>query len=206
MIDKKYIILTAQVISMMFSPFHMPVLAFILLMLFSYMNMMQTVDKVLLVFVVYVFTIALPRLAIYVFRKLNGWSRFHLGYRVNRFVPYTLSIGCYASLLYLMWSLHWPHFTLGIIIAALLIQIVCALLNNIIKVSTHAAASGGVIGALAAFSLLFSFNPLPWLCIAIITSGLVGSARLVLRQHQLPDVIMGTVIGVLCGFFCIWLI
>lgn len=206
MIDKKYIILTAQVISMMFSPFHMPVLAFILLIFFSYMNMMHTVDKVLLVFVVYVFTIALPRLSIFVFRKLNGWSRHHLGRRANRFVPYTLSIGCYACLLYLMWALHWPHFTLGIIIAALLIQISCALLNNILKVSTHAAASGGVIGALAAFSLLFSFNPLPWLCVAIVTSGLVGSARLVLRQHQLPDVIMGTVVGVLCGFFCIWLI
>lgn len=206
MIDKKYIILTAQVISMMFSPFHMPVVAFILLILFSYMSLMHPVDKLLLLFIVYLFTIAFPRFAIFLFRKLNGWSRHHLGRRANRVVPYGLSITCYALLLYLMVSLHWPHFTLSIIIAALCIQVSCALINNRVKVSTHSAAAGGVVGALAAFSLIFSFNPVGWLCLAILICGVVGSSRLILRQHQLPDVLLGTLVGVVCGFFCVYLI
>lgn len=204
MISQKRLVLTAQVISMMFSPFHMPVLAFVLLILFSYMRLMPLSFKVLLVLMVYLFTIALPRLSIFVYRKLNGWSRYHLGRRANRYVPYVLSITCYAMLLYLMASLHMPHFTLGIILGALSIQVVCAVVNNWVKVSTHSAAAGGVVGALMAFSLLFNFNPVGWLCLSIVVCGAVGSARLVLRQHRLLDVALGTLIGIACGFFSIW--
>ena len=204
--ENKYIILTAQVVSMLFSPFHMPVMAFIVLLFFSYMSLTPFLYKAFVLGLVYVFTILLPRLSIFIYRKLNGWSRFHLGYRANRYVPYVLSITSYASLLYIMRSINMPRFTLGIIAGALSVQVVCAVLNNWVKISTHAAAGGGVVGALVAFSYIFNFNPLGWLCIAILLCGLVGTARLILRQHQLLDVGVGILVGILCGFFSILLV
>lgn len=157
--ENKYIILSAQIISLIFSPFHMPVMAFFILLLFSYMSFTPLIYKVFVLVMVYVFTILFPRLSIFFYRKINGWTRHHLGRRTNRFVPYFLSIINYGMLLFLMERLHMPRFTLGIIIGALSIQLICAFLNNWIKVSTHAAASAGVIGALIAFSYIFSLTP-----------------------------------------------
>ncbi len=204
--NNRYVILTAQVVSLIFSPFYLPVFAFVVLFFFSYLNYMPWTFNLAILLMVYTLTVLLPRLAIYAYRKLNGWTRYELSYRRRRYVPYVLSISCYATLLYLMSSLRMPRFTLAIVAGALAIQVVCALVNSWVKVSTHAAASGGVIGAVAAFSALLNFDPTGWLCVSILLSGMVCSARLILRQHTLAEVGLGVLIGILCGFFCILLI
>ncbi len=198
-----WLVLTAQVISVVFSPFYLPVVAFVALFLFSYLNMLPFFTKLVLTFIVYAFTVVLPHVTIMLYRRLNGWTRHQLGKRERRYVPYVLSIVSYAALLYLLYSLHMPRFTLGVITGALAIQLVCALLNTWIKVSTHAAASGGVVGALIAFSMIFSFDPTGWLCLTILLSGMVCTARLILRQHTLREMGWGVVVGLVCGFVCI---
>lgn len=201
-----WLVLTSQVVSLIFSPFYLPVVAFVALFLFSYLNMLPLVTKLVLTLIVYFFTVLLPHFTIYLYRKLNGWTRHQLGKRERRYVPYVLSIISYASLLYLLFVLHMPRFTLGVIAGALALQVVCAILNSRFKISTHAAASGGVIGALLAFSLIFSFDPTGWLCLVVMLSGIVCSARLVLRQHTLSDLGWGVLVGLLCGFFGILLV
>lgn len=203
--NNKLLVLTAQVLSLLFSPFYLPVVAFIVLFMFSYLNLYPPLYKLIILAVVYVFTVALPRLGIYLYRRLNGWTRHEIGRRERRFVPYLLSITCYAALLYLMYSLPMPRFTLGVIMGALSIQVVCALMNRWIKVCAHSAASGGVIGALLAFSFIFNFDPTGWLCLTILLAGAVGTARLILRQHTLAELAWGTGVGLVCGFFSILL-
>lgn len=202
----KYLILTAQVISMLFSPFYFSVIAFVALFLFSYLNLLPLTSKLIIVATVYVFTVLLPRLAIFLYRRLNGWTRRQLGHKEKRVVPYILSILCYAALLYLMERMHLPRFTMSIIAGALSIQVICSLVNPWIKVSTHSAAAGGVIGALMGFAQIFAFDPTGWLCVSILLAGAVGSARLILRQHTLKEIGLGTLIGIVCGFFCVILI
>ncbi|MDY6250270.1 MAG: hypothetical protein SPL64_04155 [Bacteroidaceae bacterium] len=206
MSTNKIIILTAQVISLLFSPFYLPVLAFAVLFVFSYLNLLPMSYKVVYLLMVWFFTVLLPRLFIYTYRRLNGWTRHQLGARERRVVPYVLSIACYAVLLYLMYRTHQPRFTIGIIVAALAIQIVCALINPWFKVSTHAAASGGVVGAIIGFSQIFAFDPTLWLCLSILLCGLVCSSRLILRQHTLSEVGYGALIGVVCGMACVLLV
>lgn len=198
-----WIVLTAQVVSMVFMPFYLPVVAFVALFWLSYLNMLPPYTKVVLTLIVYFFTVLMPHLSIYAYRKLNGWTRHQLGKRERRYVPYVLSITSYAALLYLLYNLHMPRFTLGIIAGALVIQLACALLNSRIKVSTHAAASAGVVGALLAFSLIFNFDPTGWLCFTVLLCGTVCTARLILRQHTLREVGWGVVVGLLSGFCCV---
>lgn len=198
-----WIVLTAHVVSVLISPFYLPVIAFIVLFMLSYLNMLPTYTKVTLTFIVYFFTVLLPHLTIFIYRKLNGWTRHQLGIRERRYVPYVLSITSYTALFYLLFKMHMPRFTLGIIAGALLIQLACALLNSRIKVSTHAAASAGVVGALLAFSLIFNFDPTGWLCFTVLLCGMVCTARLILRQHTLREIGWGVLIGFLSGFGCI---
>jgi membrane-associated phospholipid phosphatase len=87
--------------------------------------------------------------------------------------------------------------------AALIIQVVCGIINQWWKISTHTAAIGGVTGALLAFSLAFSYNPVWWLCIVIVIAGILGTARMILRQHSLSQVVAGFIVGFLCAHFTI---
>lgn len=203
---EKYIILTARVLSLLFAPFYFPVFAFIVLFVFSYLNLLPASYKLGILGLVYFFTIALPLLTIYLYRRINGWTRHQLSHREKRIVPYILSITCYGCCLYVMEHLHIPRFMMGIIVGALAIQVICALLNNWVKVSTHTAAAGGMIGSILAFSLIFSFNPTWWLCLAILVTGAVGSSRIVLRQHNLHQVGIGVGIGFVSGFLSVFLV
>ena len=87
------------------------------------------------------------------------------------------------------------RFVSSIILSALVLQILCAIINIWWKISTHTAAIGGVAGALLAFSALFAFNPVWWLCLTLIVAGMLGSARMILRQHSLSQVLGGFGVG-----------
>ena len=57
---EKYIIHTAKLFSMLFAPFYLPVLAFLILFIFSYMKLLPLNYKLVILGIVYVFTVALP--------------------------------------------------------------------------------------------------------------------------------------------------
>lgn len=204
-IPPRYFLKGARAVSIAFSPFYLPTFAFLVLFLFSYLSYTRVSYSVVLIATVYVFTVALPRLGIYAYRKLNGWTRHQLSRRERRIIPYLLSIASYSALLYLMHAMRMPGFTLSLVAGALAIQMVCAVLTPWVKVSTHAAASGGLIGALCAFSLVLRFDPTFWLCLCVLFSGVVCTARLILRQHTLPELGLGVLIGILGGFFCLFI-
>jgi PAP2 superfamily domain protein len=205
-VDSRMLILAAHFVSMLYAPFYLPVVAFMVLFIFSYLNLLPLQTKIVLTLIVYFFTILLPHFTIYLYRKFNGWTRHQMSKRERRFVPYILSIISYGALLYLLYNIHMPRFAMGVVGGALVIQIVCALVNSRIKISTHAAASGGVIGALMAFSFIFAFNPIGWLCLAILLCGMVSTARLILRQHTYAEIGWGVVVGIVSGFVSILLI
>ena len=200
---EKDIILTARVMSIVFTPFYLPLVGLIARFTFSYMAMMPWRYKLLVLALVYVFTILLPTVLIHVYRRYQGWTLIELGAKERRMVPYILSILCYFSCYYLMNVLHFPHFMSRILMAALLIQVICALINVWWKISTHTAAIGGVAGALMAFAIIFDFNPVWWLCVVFLIAGLLGTSRIILRQHSLLQVCAGFVVGAVSGFWII---
>ena len=196
----KNIIIASRVVSMVFTPFYLPTLGLLALFSFSYLSLLPFQYKAIVIAIVYFFTILLPTLLIHVYRRHQHWNLIELGQRERRMVPYVLSILCYFTCVYIMRSLHIPHFMASIVVAALCIQIICAIVNGWWKISTHTAAIGGVVGALVAFAAIFGFNPLPWLCITIIIAGILGTSRMILRQHSLSEVVSGFLVGVFVGW------
>lgn len=199
------IILTAKILSTVFTPFYLPIVGLASLLLFSYLSLWPWRYKLFLLLMVYVFTIFLPTALIRLYRRYQGWSLIELGSKERRMIPYIISIVSYLCCYYIMALTHVPHFMGSILIAALVIQIVCAMVNLRVKVSTHTAAIGGVAGALAAFSMIFRFNPVWWLCVVILLAGVVGTSRLILRQHSLHQVVLGFLLGVVCSFVSVLL-
>ncbi len=189
----------ARVLSMVFTPFYLPIIGLVVLFFFSYLSMFPWSYKFHVLLMTYLFTILMPTVLIHLYRRYQGWNLIELGRRERRMVPYVISILCYFTCIYVMERLHMPHFMGSIIIAALLVQIVCAITNIWWKISTHTAAIGGVGGALFAFAEYLGFNPVWWLCLVFLVAGLLGTSRMILRQHNLAQVVTGFWVGFVCA-------
>ena len=190
---------TARIISAIFTPFMVPFIAFFLLFFFTYLNITPLKYKIIVLSMVYCFTILLPMLSIYLFQKINGWGIKELGIREKRFIPYGLTILSYVGCLLTMYRIHLPRYMSGIIVSTLLCMVICTIVNTKWKISTHMASGGMMVGGLLSYSFIFQFNPIWWLCAFILLNGMVGSARIIVRQHTLNEVEGGFFVGLFCG-------
>ena len=202
-IADKTMLRVARVTSIVFTPFSIPFLAFLVLFLFSYLRIMPILYKGIVLGIVYCFTILTPTITIFLFRKINGFARQELSERKKRYVPILLTIISYVFCLLMMRKLNIPWYMTGIIFVSLVISIICILVNLKWKLSEHMAGMGGIIGGLVSFSALFSYNPVVWLCLFILIAGILGSARIVLGHHTLGEVLSGFVVGLVCSFLII---
>lgn len=197
------IMLVAKAVSLLSSPFYLSVVGLAVLFTFSYLKEMPLIFKLIVVLTTYVLTVAMPKALISAYHRYHGWSPFELSQREKRMIPYLVSIICYFLCYYMMTFFHVPHLMGSIVVAALVVQIACAMVNVWWKISVHMAAIGAMTGGLMAFSAKFMFNPVWWLCALFLLSGLVGSARLTLRQHTLRQLNVGYIVGLLSGFLTI---
>ena len=199
-IADKTMLRVARITSIVFTPFSIPFLAFLVLFLFSYLRIMPILYKGIVLGIVYCFTILTPTITIFLFRKINGFARQELSERKKRYVLILLTIISYVFCLLMMRKLNIPWYMTGIIFVSLVISIICILVNLKWKLSEHMAGMGGIIGGLVSFSALFSYNPVVWLCLFILIAGILGSARIVLGHHTLGEVLSGFVVGLVCSF------
>ena len=188
----------SKVVSWLFTPFSIPFLAFLILLFFSYLKMLPISYRLIVLGIVYTFTILAPSLAIFVYCRLNKLSMKDLTLRNHRYAPFLFTILSYICCLLLMRQMNIPWYMSGIILAALLMQVICICLNLVWKLSEHMAGAGAIVGGLVAFSALYGYNPIWWLCLFIFIAGILGSARISLGHHTVDEVIGGFAVGMLC--------
>lgn len=189
----------AKVISAIFTPFSIPFLTFLVLFLFSYLSIMPLKYKLIVLGIVYCFTILMPTITIFLFRKINGFALHELSERKKRYVPILLTIISYVFCLMMMHKLKNPWFMTGIILTSLVVLIICIIVNLKWKLSEHMAGIGGVVGGLISFSTIFGYNPVWWLCFFILVAGVLGTARIILGHHSLGEVLYGFAVGFICS-------
>ena len=90
-ITDKTLIRAAKAVSVIFTPFSIPFVAFLILFVFSYLRIMPLQYKLIVLGVVYCFTILMPTLTIFLFRKINGFGPGDLAERKRRYVPFTIA-------------------------------------------------------------------------------------------------------------------
>ncbi len=202
--NEKNLMLLARGITWFFSPLWLPTFGVTLLFLFSYLRIMPLSYKFLIVVTVYCFTIMMPNTCIFFYRRLNGWSLRELSARENRIVPYILSFASYLFCLILLYNFRVPGYMTGILVASLLAMLVCTIINLFWKISGHMTSVGGLLGGLVCYGELFSFNPIWWICLALFMGGVVGSSRMILRQHTLAQVLLSVPVGFVCAFIGIF--
>lgn len=203
--SEKRLMKIARVLSIVFSPFYTPVWILIVLFFNSYLQMLPIEYRLFLLFTVFIFTVFIPRLGINIFRMVMSWTHMQLSHREHRHMPYLLTICSYTVCLVVLSRVNVVMFVRGVVMAAFVSQIICVFINAWWKVSTHMVGMGGMVGALIAFSNLFYFNPMWYVCALILLSGALGTSRIILRQHSLSQVIVGFIIGFVCSLVFILL-
>ena len=124
---EKNIILAARIMSMVFTPFYLPLIGLVALFMFSYMSLLPMAYKLPMLLTVYLFTILLPSMLIHLYRRFQGWTSKELGWKERRVVPYLISILCYFGCFFLMEYRNTPRVISIILVAALAKSVLVAI-------------------------------------------------------------------------------
>ena len=210
----------AQFVSVIFHPLLMLTYMLILLLLvnpylFGVNNINDQLSRVLILRI-FLSTFFIPALSVVMLRFLGMVESIELKDKQERIGPYIITG------IFYMWMFRnflsnsliptaYTSFVLGATIALFL----AFFINIFSKISAHAVGMGGLLGMVVLTMLEFShhffsinFGPLGSLqlsltivlLLAILASGLVGTARLLLQAHHPQDLYGGFIVGFFAQF------
>lgn len=148
-------------------------------------------------------TLLVPLACIRAYLRLTHLHPMDLRRQHQRPVPYLIHILLYLVCLQLLLFFGMPSNVCCIIVASLMLQVGCTVFNVWHKVSMHSAAAAGLTGTLLAYSSIYHFNPIGWLCAAILLWGFVATSRMILRTHSLSEVLLGGGVGLITTYISI---
>lgn len=191
----------ARLLSAIFSPVYMTFAIFACVMIQNYMMYVSVGHVhpiggyVVLLLIVFAFTVLIPVVSFSLYRRMARMTRMEAGFRRNRNIAYVMFVLSYLACTIMLFVMNVPMFLTYILVASLCTLVVCAVLNMWFKVSVHMAALGGITAVVGVYGFLMHFNPLYYICLLFLLSGVVGSCRMVLRQNTMSQVIVGYVVG-----------
>ena len=145
-------------------------------------------------------TCILPLIFLSVLRHFKLIKNLHVDIREQRLFPYLFATLCCLIAAYYLYYRHSPQWFTMFMVGSALTVLVLALINLKWKISAHMAGIGGIIALVYQIHVqgLSAFDLFWLLCFVVILAGLLGSARLVLRRHNIWQVLAGVVTGFLC--------
>lgn len=190
----------ALLISLLLHPLLLPTYAAFLLYatnvhLFAGYDSTAVVRMFLLLFIN---TVLFPAVAVLLLWRLGFLSRLQMPDSRERLLPYITSGIFYLWGFVVFRKSDLPPM-LSIILLGATLTLFCTFLFNLFrKVSIHAGGAGAFL-VLAVLASMLAPQPIPQLPMsAALAGGLVGTARLSLGAHSLPEVLTGYLIGLLC--------
>ena len=206
----------AKIISWLFLPLFTPIYALIALLFlpsenpycfyFDCLYMLLDDSKMALIYIFSIFLIIGPGFSFVILYRFNITSTIEMDDKNERSFPILMmlmwSIMLY-SILYSMIPNQFSKFILSFPFSGILVVATFYFLNKWKKISIHAAGAGIATGFILAYTLLHPFYSIILLCVFVLMSGLVMSARLYLRKHSTFEVVFGWLIGLFITFIAV---
>lgn len=196
----------SKFVSIIFHPVLVPTFGALLLFHSGfYYSMLNWELKRYIILVVFFSTGILPLLSIAIL-ALNPKFNVAMEKSRDRIIPLlSSSVFYYLGSILLGRLKAYPIFKL-FLIASVLVLIALLIISLKWKISMHMASVGGLTGALFAVCFKTGANPV-WIILSVILiSGVVGTARLALKKHNLQQLIAGYVLGFTILYFIIYFI
>ncbi|PPK66674.1 hypothetical protein V5P93_004711 [Actinokineospora auranticolor] len=138
------------------------------------------------------FSSVLPMVFIIRGARAGRWDTHHVRDREHRLLP--LGVGLLSTAVgigILVWA-DAPRDVLALALAMFATLAVCVVVTRRWKVSLHAAVSGGAVATIA---LLYG----PWSLLLVAVVALVCWSRVVLGDHTVAQVVVGSLVGPVVG-------
>lgn len=196
----KFIAGVSNFLSTVLSPLMMPTYGVFLALWVSVLCLLPYGTRVAVLLVCMGITCILPLIFLSVLRHFKIVKDLHVDIREQRLILYLFTTLCHAVAAYYLYYCHSPQWFVMFMVGSALTVLVMALINLKWKISAHMAGIGGVVALIYQIHVqgLSAFDLFWLLCIIIILAGMLGSARQVLKRHDLWQVLAGVLVGFLC--------
>jgi membrane-associated phospholipid phosphatase len=185
-----------QFISNLLHPLLMLTYAAILLVTCTYLSVLPTSAKWIIVGEVFLLSCLLPNLCILLLYKLKIVGHWALRDRTDRALPLLINAIAYGVCTWTLSRQGLPQWVLSFYSGATILAFLCWAISFWWKISAHAA---GISGATMVTFILYSLFPLTfplWLPLLLVClTGLLCSIRVYLGRHTMAQVIAGTLLG-----------
>ncbi len=192
-----------NILSWLLVPILMPVYGIIIIFGLSILDIVPMGTRLVFTSVVFGINVVIPLLSFFVMKKMGIVDDIGLNERKERLMPYIITILCMGGTFLFMYQKGAPLWVSMFFSGGAAAGLVNLLVNFRWKISAHAAGIAGVVALL--IRIIKDGYPEPaiftWLIIAIILSGMMGSARVWLGRHTVWQVLAGYAVGFCSVFF-----
>lgn len=196
----RFIAGVANFLTTVLSPLLMPTYGVFLALWVSVLCLLPYGTRVSVLLMCMGITCILPLIFLSVLRHFKLVKDLHVEVREQRLIPYLFTAFCYLIAAYFLYYRHSPQWFIMFMVGSALTVLVMAAINLKWKISAHMAGIGGIIALIYQIHVMgLSAFDLFWvLSFFIILAGMLGSARLALKRHDIWQVLAGVVVGFLC--------
>lgn len=188
----------ANTLSWVLHPFLLPVYLMAVLLTMTTFAYYSTQVKFYLMWVVALYAIVIPFLALGVLHSLGRISSFKVDNRRERWLPLAVGIVCYVLCAITFAKIPSAIFLRKFMVAAACCEAMCLVVSLWWKISLHLTGMGAVVALLVVMNIVGVGNMLIPLMVAILAAGALASARLYLGCHNGAQVLAG-----FCGGFVV---
>lgn len=183
-------------VSYLFHPLIMPTLGLLLIMNSgTYLSLLDPAAKRAILFVMALGTLAFPLLIIPILYYRNLISNLQEASREERLIPYLVIL-----ILYVITFVYFVRLPLSRMIHAYVLTVPVLLFLVLVismkfKICLHMTALGGVSGLIVGLILLYETPLQGMLVLALLASGVTGSARLLAGVQRPAEIYAGYLLG-----------
>lgn len=149
-------------------------------------------------------TLFFPVVATLLLKAAGFLENLHMPDAKDRIIPLM------ASMIFYFWAYNvFKNIDAPFILRVLLLGsfwgvIALFMINIFVKISMHTAAAGGMLGIMVILLFSSPVNMVLPFFLALIISGIIGTARLILKSHTPAEVWLGYIVGVLVQLGAFW--
>ncbi|MBQ0114926.1 MAG: hypothetical protein KBT10_03535 [Bacteroidales bacterium] len=186
--------------SAILSPMLAPTYGTIIVLWASVMCLLPIGTRITVLAVIIGITCVLPMMCIGVLHHYGFVSSKTLDKPRERRIPYAFATLCYLGAAFYLDHIHAPMWFTMFMAGSLAALLIVTLVNMWWKISAHLTGMGGIVALIYQIHVqgLSAFELFWVLCIAILFAGMLGTARLILKCHTLPQVLAGFAVGYTC--------
>lgn len=195
----------ARFFSTVFTPLMMPTYGVFLVLWTSVLCLLPMGTRIMVLIMVLGITCVLPIISIGALHHFKIISNKQLDKQHERLYPYAFAVLCYIAAAFYLNNIHSPMWFVMFAAGGALACLLDMIINLWWKISAHMTGIGGIVALLFQIHVqgLSAFNLFWLLCLTILVAGVLGTSRMILKRHDLLQVLAGFAVGYFCVSFMI---